>query len=101
MDRWKTLNLIKREISISPIGEQIINEVKTKVFGLVSSVSSDEWFAANREGINSKYRIEIYSFEYKGQEYVEMDGVIYKVYRTWEKGFDKVELYLEQKVGED
>lgn len=101
MDRWKTLNLIKREISISPIGEQIITEQKTKVFCSVSSVSSEEWFSANREGINAKYRVEVYDFEYKGQDYAELDGIIYKVYRTWEKGFDKIELYLEQKVGED
>lgn len=82
------------------IGQPIESEVPTKHYGYKNSVTSDEWFAANKQSINSKYRVSIHEYEYKGETVAEIDGVKYGIYRTFlnhQNGM--IELYLEEKVG--
>lgn len=100
MERWTTLKLITQQFDITPIGEQTVNETIAEVYGLISSVSSDEWFSAQRNSINSRYRVRVHQFEYNAQPLCELDGIRYKIYRTYEVGVDYIELYLEEKVGE-
>lgn len=100
MERWTTLKLITQKFDITPIGEQTVNETIAEVYGLISSVSSNEWFSAQRNEINSRYKVLIHQFEYNAQSLCEMDGVRYKIYRTYEVGVDHIELYLCEKVGE-
>lgn len=82
------------------IGQPIESEVPTKHYGYKNSVTSDEWFAANKQSINSKYRVSIHEYEYKGETVAKIDGVKYGIYRTFlnhQNGM--IELYLEEKVG--
>lgn len=99
MDNLKRVTLIKRHSAVNSLGEVTYLETSSEVFGYVTSSTQQEWFTAHREDINSVFRLVIYSFEYHGETIVEMDGVRYGVYRTFEKSTDKIELYLEQKAG--
>lgn len=82
------------------IGQTIESEVKSKHYGSENSVTSDEWFAANKQSINSKYRVSIHDFEYNGETVAEIDGVRYGIYRTFLNNKNgMIELYLEEKVG--
>lgn len=99
MDSLKKVKLISRLAATSLLGEVTYTETSKEVFARVASSSQEEWFTAHRDNINSTYRIIVYSFEYEGQTIVEMDGIRYAVYRTYERSKDKVELYLEQKEG--
>lgn len=97
--RFTLVKLIKQEIDISPIGEQVVRKNITEVYGLITSVTSEEWFNAHRNDINARYSVRVHAFEYKGQELAEIDGIKYRIYRTYESGVDYIELKLEQKVG--
>lgn len=100
MERWTTIKLISQTVELTPIGEQRTVESVREIYALVSSVTSNEWFSAQRNDINSRYRLKVHEFEYKSERLCEVDGIRYKIYRVFEDGIDFVELYLEEKVGE-
>ena len=82
------------------IGQTIESEIKSKHYGYLNSVTSDEWFAANKQSINSKYRVSIHEFEYNGETIAEIEDVRYGIYRTFSNHqTGMIELYLEEKVG--
>lgn len=100
MDNLRKVKLIKRATLVNSLGEPITSEETSReVYGVVGSSTQQEWFTAHRDGINSLFKLVIYSFEYEGELVVEMDGERYSVYRTYEASVDKVELYLEKKAG--
>lgn len=101
MDNHIEITLIKRIASVGTNDEVGYTEEATTVYGIKSSVSSEEWFAANRDGINTKLRVTIYSFEYSGQTIAVVNGVRYAIYRTYESDIDHIELYLEEQVGKE
>ena len=49
--------------------------------------------------MNAAYKVIAYTDEYGGEEIAVLDGVRYKVYRTYRRKDDKTELYLERRVG--
>lgn len=82
------------------IGQTVESEIRSKHYGYLNSVTSDEWFAANKQSINSKYRVSVHDYEYNGETAAEIDGTKYGIYRTFlnhQNGM--IELYLEEKVG--
>lgn len=92
--------LISTVTTTDDIGQPIELEVPTKHYGYSNSVTSDEWFAANKQSINSKYRVSIHDYEYNGETVAEIDKVRYGIYRTFlNQKNGMIELYLEEKVG--
>lgn len=92
--------LISTVTTTDDIGQTIESEVPTKHYGYSNSVTSDEWFAANKQSINSKYRVSIHDYEYNGETVAEIDEVRYGIYRTFlNQKNGMIELYLEEKVG--
>lgn len=92
--------LISTVTTTDDIGQTIESEVPTKHYGYSNSVTSDEWFAANKQSINSKYRVSIHDYEYNGETVAEIDKVRYGIYRTFlNQKNGMIELYLEEKVG--
>ncbi len=69
------------------------------VFARVRSVSADEAVRAYQMSAKAKYQLTVNSLEYGRQMYVEIDGEVYAVYRTYDASADKVELYVEDKLG--
>lgn len=99
MDKLVQIKLIKKNKTNNDIGEPIITETETEIFGSLSSVTRDEWFSAYRSDFNAKHRIKVYDFEYHDEEVAELNGKRYSIYRTFYSGGDKVELYLSEKGG--
>lgn len=100
MDNLRKVTLIKRTPFVNSLGEVINTETtRREVYGVITSSTHQEWFTAHRDGINSLYKLVIYSFEYEDELIVELDGEIYSVYRTFKQSIDKIELYLEKKAG--
>lgn len=74
---------------------------KRKILAALGSIRQDEFFLAKREGLKPKLMIYVHTRDHKGEELVEVDGVIMSVYRTYvnhETGI--TELYLTRKQGE-
>lgn len=83
------------------IGELLTEEVKRKVFAVKKSVSQSEFFQAAAAGFKPDIVLEISEFEYNGENYCEIAGQRYKIYRTFSsKDTERMELYLTAVVGE-
>ena len=46
-----------------------------------------------------EFVIETSMFDYSGQEEIEVDGVLYKIYRTFERDDEIIELYCIKRAG--
>ncbi len=77
--------------------------VLRKVLADKASITQQEFFNAEGDrgiGIKPKLCMRIRSFEYKGEKLCEYAGVIYSVYRTFDRQDGITELYLSPKAGE-
>lgn len=75
------------------------SQVYTQCFAVVGSVSADELVRADQLGAKARYKLTINSAEYDLQQYIELDGAMYAVYRTYDAGNCRTELYIEDKLG--
>lgn len=73
---------------------------KRQVYGQVTSVSADEFFAAGQNGIKPDWRITMFAPDYQGERDLELFGAPYTVYRTYYGRTDTVELYVERRSGD-
>lgn len=100
MIRNANANLIKTTYVLDEIGQQIPVETSKTVFADVQSISQSEFFKAGQTGFKPQHKILIWGFEYDGENAIELNGERYKIYRTFLRADEKIELYLTQKVGE-
>lgn len=99
-NKEREIELVNVLTTYDSIGQPMPYETKTTVIAKIRSISMSEWTNANQLGLSAEYQAVIWSNEYERQEFANIDGVRYHIYRTYEVG-DKVELYLERMVGYD
>lgn len=99
MDRSRVLTLISTSYTQDNIGQPIPVETRKDIFCNLTGVSASEFFSAGRAGLKPEYRATLFSYDYGGEEIVELDGVRYGVYRTYLRRNETIELYLERKAG--
>lgn len=100
MDRSVNFNLLSPSRSQDSIGQWVTTYTEREVFGNVGSVSASEFFAAGQNGIKPELRITMFAPDYQGEQNLEVDGVLYSVYRTYYATTDKLELYCERRAGD-
>lgn len=100
MDRSTDFFLLAAERTQDAIGQWKSTIVKRPVFGQIQSVSGAEFFAAGQNGISPEYRITMFGPDYDGEQDLELDGVVYSVYRTYRGKNDTIELYVERRRGD-
>ena len=77
--------------------------IQRKVLADKASVTGQEFFNASSDraiGIKPKLCMRLRSFDYRGEKLCEYAGVIYSVYRTFDRQDGITELYLSPKAGE-
>ena len=79
-------------------GNEKTNRIETEIFGTLKSVGLREFAAASQMGLKPELMVEIWSFEYNGEEKIKLEEKLYSIYRTYQKG-DRLELYLTQRSG--
>lgn len=100
MDAEMIISLISATQSTDTIGQVVDAGTPTNVFARISSIDRTEWYNAGKNKMNPQMRATVKSFEYSGEREVEIDGIKYGVYRTYDvPGTDDTELYLEEKGG--
>lgn len=82
---------------IEPINDEEIE--KTTVYAEVCSVTQSEYVAAGKQDIKPAYKFEVWQFEYSGQTDIMYNGQRLTVYRTYQRGDDRIELYTEERGG--
>ena len=100
MDRSVAFYLLSASYSQDSIGQWVKTIEKRQVFGQVSSVTANEFFAGGQNGYKPDIRITMFAYDYQGEDDLELDGKIYTVYRTYFARTDTVELYCERRVGD-
>lgn len=95
------LTLIAPVVEEDALGQKVPTgeEVHREVFCEVASVSRAEWYQGGTAGLKPELVAVIYLMDYAEETVVEYEGLRYGVYRTYRKGNDKVELYLQRKAG--
>jgi len=99
MDKSNTVKLIAKTYTADNLGQMIPTEKTTEVFCNVRSVTRDEFYAANKQGIRPEWRVTMFAPDYNGEETVEFNGSRYVVYRTYLGANEQLELYLASRVG--
>lgn len=97
-NKERVIELVAVLPTYDEIGQVVPYETKTEVIADMQSVSLTEWTNASQLGLQAEYRAIIWANEYNKQEYADIEGRRYRIYRTYETG-DRVELYLERMVG--
>lgn len=99
MDRSNVINLISttKEQDENGVWRETTN--RRMVFCNVSSVTASEFFEGGRNGLNPQFRMVMFYGDYQGETILEYNGATYAIYRTYQRGTDELELYVERKGG--
>lgn len=80
-------------------GQPTYTVTKREIFARAESVSRDEFFEAGQAGIASSWLFIINAVEYTGELLIEYEGSTYRIYRTYRRAMDELELYASKEVG--
>lgn len=93
------VTLIKsEEVGKNDFGQTEYREIKRDVFCLVGDVRQSEFFTAQQIGIKPSNMLVTNPINYEGEEYVEFRSRKFKVYRTYERSENEIELYIEELI---
>lgn len=101
MNLAEKISLISIEYEQDDLGEWAEVQTKTDVFAIVSSVSMSEFYQAGLQGFEPDYRFSVWMTEYNDQELIEYKDKVYSVYRTYRRDDGRIELYVNEKKGEE
>jgi SPP1 family predicted phage head-tail adaptor len=101
MNLAEKIALISTEYTQDDLGEWTETQTKTEVFAMVNSVTMSEFYQAGLQGFKPDYRFSVWMTEYNDQELVEYKGKVYSVYRTYRRDDGRIELYVNEKKGEE
>jgi len=99
MGRDHVANLIAVSYIEDALKQKVPQETKREIFCQVEGVRQSEFFGAGQAGLKPQFMVTVFPDDYDGESLIEVDGVRYGIYRTYPAKHDKLELYLEKKVG--
>lgn len=95
--------LIKETYTQDQIGQFVASLSQRQLLGERESVTRAEWSAAGQNGLQAEYRINMFADDYEGEKILRMTvgskTETFGIYRIFRQG-DRLELYLEWKVGD-
>ena len=74
-------------------------ETRTKIPVEIASCGQSEFFKAGESGFKPEIKAITFIGNYSGQEFALYKGIKHKIYRTFFKNDDSIELYLTKKLG--
>ena len=80
-------------------GQTTTTKVTRCALGKQRSVYQNEFYQAEQAGMRPQGVIVMNKFDYEGETLLRIDNKDYVIYRTFEVGTDKIELYYAEKVG--
>lgn len=100
MDKSDVLILEGPVYETASLGQRVQVGVSTsEIYCCVKSVTRTEWASAAQNGKKAAYCMIVWADEYQGEPVAIYNGIRYGIYRTYQPNPEKIELYLEQKVG--
>lgn len=96
------ITLIGRTVyTTDTLGQRTGIETNTNVIAEVTDITQSEFLAAGQLGLKPSRRFRIWEDEYTGQRTLIFNGVRFSVYRSYLAKDGRVELYCEERAGED
>ena len=91
--------LIGYTVTLNDYKQEIKTETRAQIFAKKESVSRAEFYNGGKSGLQPEFRLTTAIIDYNGELEVELDGVRYGIYRTYNVSQDYIELYCEKKGG--
>lgn len=99
MNKIIDFKLISETSTIDSTGQSITTPKERTVIGEQLSVYQEEFFKAEQGGIRSRGMVKMSAFDYEGEKFLKIGNEKYTIYRTFERGTDRIELYYGERVG--
>lgn len=99
MDRSTPITLVAVAYATDLIGQRVETESTRTVYCNLRSVTRQEWKNAGEMGLKPSYTATMFTYDYEGEQIVQIGEKRYGVYRTYLTTNDQIELYLEEKAG--
>lgn len=94
-----TVTLIQESVRAHGVGTET-TEIRRKVYCTVRSIGMQEAYQAMGVGLAPELKVILrHDFEYKGESKCEMNGIRYKILRTYVTEEDGIELTLQRETG--
>ena len=87
--------------TVDSIGQYISNRTEVDVIAQIRDITQSEFSSAGLVGFKPAKEFRVRSWEYCGERLVEYDGITYSVYRTYLAPDGRMELYTEERTGEN
>lgn len=91
--------LIGYTVTLNDYKQEVKTETRSQIFAKKDSVSRSEFYNGGKAGLQPEFKLTTAIIDYNGELEVELDGVRYGVYRTYNVSADYIELYCEKKGG--
>ena len=101
MNLAEKIALISKEYTQDDLGQWVETWTKFEIFGIVESVTMSEFYQAGMQGFKPEYRVLVWMSEYSGQELLEYNETIYRIYRTYRRDDGRIELYVTERKGDE
>lgn len=101
MNVAEKISLISIEYTQDELGEWIETRETTDVFAIVESVSMSEYYQAGQQGLKPEYRFAVWMNEYHNEDIIEYNSKVYSVYRTYRRKDGRIELYVNERKGDE
>lgn len=82
-----------------PNGTPTYEQTERLVPCLVESISQSEFYEAGQAGIEAEFVFVVNPIEYAKELRLEYDGALYRIYRTYRRKMDELELYASREKG--
>lgn len=87
--------------TVDDIGQYSSPPTEANVIAQIRDITQSEFSSAGMVGFKPAKEFRVRSWEYCGERLVEYDGVIYSIYRTYLAPDGRMELYTEERTGEN
>lgn len=91
--------LIGYTITTNDYKQEVKAETTKSILAQKQSISRSEFYNGGKAGLQPAFVLVTSKLDYSGELEVELDGVRYGIYRTYEVDEDYIELYCERKGG--
>lgn len=91
--------LIGKTTTQNAYKQEIVTETRTQILGTKDSVKRSEFYRGGAAGFHPDFVLRTAQIDYNGEDELELDGLRYGIYRTYNVSQDDIELYCEKKEG--
>lgn len=99
MNKIVDFSLVSETLTKDTTGQSKATPKITACIGEMKSVYQNEFYKAEQAGIRPQGILVVSAFDYDGQAKLKIGTKTFTIYRTFEVGTDRIELYYGERVG--